>query len=96
MSCYDVAMLGIPSLMLSPRIHNGGIYQKKFIDLELEGFVTKGEMEKHFIRNWVCKTKKMKPRLSNLEDNSSWEEAVSWMLCESEICTIPNSQSNVP
>lgn len=83
MSCYDVAMLGVPSLMLSPRIQSGGIYHKKFVDLEAEGYVTKGKMDKHFIKNWIYKTKKMNPRLSNLEDSAAWEDAVQWMLEES-------------
>lgn len=81
MSCYDAASMGVPSLMLCPTVNKGGSYQDYFIDLENEGYVTKAKVNKENIRNWVYQTRKVKPRLSNLEYVCGWEDAVEWMLC---------------
>lgn len=83
MSCYDAAAMGVPSLMLCPNVQKGGIYQDWFSDLENEGYVTKFEVDKERIRNWLYQTQKIKPRLSNLEDDGAWEDAVEWMLRKS-------------
>ena len=83
MSCYDAAAIGVSSLMLCPNVQTGGIHQDWFRDLQNEGYVTKFEVDKERIRNWVHQTQKKKPRLSNLEDDSDWEVAVEWMLRKS-------------
>ena len=82
-SCYDAAAMGVPSLILCPNIQKGGIHQHWYIDLENEGYVTKAEVNKEMLRNWVLQTHKVKPRLSNLEDDGAWEDAVEWMLQKS-------------
>lgn len=83
MSCYDAASMGVPSLMLCPTVQKGGFYQDYFIDLENEGYVTKAKVNKEKIRNWVYQAHKLKPRLSNLEDDRAWEDTVKWMLYKS-------------
>ena len=83
MSCYDAAAMGVPSLMLCPTIRKGGIYQDYFTDLENEGYVTKAKVTKEILRNWVHKTHKIQSRLSNLDDDASWEDSVKWMLQKS-------------
>lgn len=83
MSCYDAAAMGVPSLMLCPTVQKGGIHQDRFSDLENEGYVTKIQVDKERIRNWVHQTHKMKSRLSNLDDDGAWEDAVEWMLRKS-------------
>ena len=83
MSCYEAAAMGVPSLVLCPTVQVGGIYQNYFSDLENEGYVTKLEVDKERIRNWLHQTQRKKPRLSNLEDDGAWEDAVEWMLRKS-------------
>lgn len=80
MSFYDAAAMGLPSLILCPTTQKGGIYQNWFDDLESEGYVTKTEVNKEMLRNWVHETHKIEPRLSNLEDESAWETAVESIL----------------
>ena len=83
MSCYDAAAMGLPSLMLCPTVQESGIHYTRFIDLEDEGYVTKANVNKEAIKDWVQRTHKMKPRLSNLADDDAWERAVQWMLQKS-------------
>ncbi len=83
MSCYDAAASGVPSLMLCPTVQKGNVHQDWFVDLENEGYVTKAKFEKEMLRNWVQQTHKVKPKLSNLEDDDAWEVAVKWMLQKS-------------
>ena len=83
MACYDVAMLGVSSLMLCPKIQSGGIYQAKFSDLECEGYVTKADLNVAAIKNWIRSAKKIQPRLSNLGDDAAWQSAVAWMVKKS-------------
>lgn len=83
MSCYDAAAMGVPSLMLCPTIQPGGIHEDWFEDLENEGYVTKNIVDKKRLQNWVQAVEKIEPRLSNLIDEDSWENAVEWLLSES-------------
>lgn len=79
MSCYDAAACGVNSLMLCPTINIGGIYADWFIDLVEEGYVTKSTASFDLIQDWVINTKKQIPRLSNLNDEASWDSALKWM-----------------
>jgi len=83
MSCYDAAAVGIRSLVICPTTQINGINQNLFFDLEKESYVTKLEADKEKIRNWVHQTRKVKPRLSNLEDHCSYEDTVEWLLQKS-------------
>ncbi len=83
MSSYDVAAMGVPSLMLCPTIQQGGIHEDWFEDLVNEGYVTKHRVDRLFLKNWVQSTEKIEPRLSNLKDEGGWENAVEWLLSES-------------
>lgn len=83
MSCYDAAALGVPSLMLCPNVLPGGIHEDFFTDLEEEGFVIKEPISKAQIHSWIQNVEKLPPRVSNLEDDQAWEEAVTWMLSSS-------------
>lgn len=79
MSCYDAAAFGVNSLMLCPTINNGGIYADWFIDLVEEGYVIKSKASFELIQEWLINTKKQTPRLSNLNDEQSWDSALKWM-----------------
>jgi hypothetical protein len=83
MSCYDAAAMGVPSLMLCPTIQPGGVHEDWFEDLVEEGYVTKNKVDKKLLQNWVQAVEKIEPRLSNLNDEDSWENAVEWLLSES-------------
>lgn len=83
MSCYDAAAMGVPSLMLCPTIQEGGVLENRFLDLVEEGYVTKALPNLDVINHWVDEVEPMKPRLSNLEDDAAWEDALHWMLTES-------------
>ncbi len=83
MSCYDAAAMGVPSLMLCPTNQPGGIHEDWFEDLVTEGYVTINKVDKKLLQNWVQSVEKIEPRLSNLNDEDSWENAVEWLLSES-------------
>ena len=85
MSCYDAAASGVPSLVLCPSVQKGGIHQDLFIDLEVEGYITKTEVNQRVLEKWVQQTHKVKPRLTNLEDDGAWEDAIAWMLQKSAL-----------
>lgn len=79
MSCYDAAYMGVTSLILCPTVQPGGIYSDYFEDLVAQGYVTKELPRLEMIRDWVNCAQKRQPLLSNLLDESQWEEAVEWM-----------------
>jgi hypothetical protein len=79
MSCYDAASVGIPSLLLCPTIQLGGIYEDLFNDLVDEGYVKKMRIDENYLNSWVNEVNKVRPRLSNLLDDSSWERATSYI-----------------
>ena len=83
MSCYDAAAMGLPSLMLCPTIQEGGILENRFLDLVEEGYVIKALPNLDVINDWVDRVEPKQPRLSNLEDDAAWEDALQWMLKES-------------
>lgn len=80
MSCYEAATVGVPSLMLCPNIQRGGMHEDWFADLADEGYVTKAPFSKNIVSQWVTEVKRLSPRLTNLEDNQAWEEALNWVL----------------
>lgn len=80
MSCYDAAVMGVPSLMLCPTVQPGGVHEDFAEDLIAEGYLTKTQINKDVVRSWIHNTGRIKPRLNNLNDNLSWESAVYWML----------------
>lgn len=83
MSCYDAAAMGVPSLLLCPTIQPGGVHEDWFENLVKEGYVTKNKVDKKRLQNWVQSVEKIEPRLSNLNDEDSWENAVEWLLSKS-------------
>lgn len=80
MSCYDAAAFGVPSLMLCPTILPGAINEDRFLDLLNEGYVLKSKPKYELLKSWFLNVSKTTPRLSNLEDEESWESALKWML----------------
>ena len=82
-SCYDAAAMGVTSLMLCPTVQPGNIHGNWFIDLVEEGYVTKALPNLDVINDWVDRIEPKQPRLSNLEDDAAWEDALQWMLRES-------------
>ena len=85
MSCYDAAAFGVSSLMLCPTINSGGIYEDWFVDLEEEGYLQKSKANFDLIKSWVASVKKQEPRISNLDDNQSWDIAFKWMIDSSNL-----------
>ena len=50
--------------------------------------MTKNKVDKIRLKNWVQSVEKIEPRLSNLNDEDSWEHTVEWLMCESGLKTI--------
>lgn len=59
MTSYEAAYFGVPSLLLCPSLKKGGRRENYFSDLQDSGFVTKGEMDKEYIVNWVSSVSKI-------------------------------------
>lgn len=76
MSCYDVAMLGLPSLVLCPVTRDDGIYKDYFADLVTEGYVIKERVNINFIENWLDNIIKMKPRSLGICDDDVWNKLI--------------------
>jgi hypothetical protein len=83
MSCYDAAAMGVPSLMLCPTVQPGGVHESWYEDLVEEGYVCKCRVDIIKLKNWIESVEKIEPRLSNLNDEDGWENAVEWLLCQS-------------
>jgi hypothetical protein len=83
MSCYDVAAMGVISLMLCPTIQPRGVHENMFTDLVNEGYLTKAKINKEHLRTWVHNAQQLQPRLSNLNEDQAWEFAFDWMLINS-------------
>jgi hypothetical protein len=83
MGCYDAAAMGVPTLMLCPTVQPGNRHGDRFLDLIEEGYVTKALPNLEVINEWVDRVEPKQPRLSNLEDDAAWDEALQWMLEES-------------
>lgn len=83
MACYDVAAMGLKSLMLCPTVQVGNIHGNRYLDLVNDGYVTKAPRELALIDEWVNSVEPVPPRLSNLEDNTAWENALQWMIDQS-------------
>lgn len=82
-SCYDAAAMGVPSLMLCPTVQPGNIHGDYFLDLVEEGYVTKASPEIGVINDWVDRVERKQSRISNLQDDAAWGDALKWMLEES-------------
>lgn len=83
MSCYDAASMGVNSLVLCPNMREGGLWSDYFTDLVEEGYVRKEPVSVDMLLDWVKNVSKNKPRLGNLLDKDSWDNALSWMLQKS-------------
>lgn len=76
MSCYEVAMYGVPSLVFCPTTRGTGVYRNYFEDLVGEGYVNKSAFDAAFVEGWLDAVLRMPPR-SISETSSSWLELVS-------------------
>ena len=85
MSCYDAAAVGLPSLMLCPTVQHGGACGSLFADLEKEGYVKKASVSVAGLERWLDDVEQLPPRLSNLNDEKSWDDALQWMLAKSRL-----------
>lgn len=74
MSCYDVAMLGLPSLVLCPVTRDDGIYKDYFADLVSDGYVIKEKVNVNFIENWLDNAKKKNSRSLGVCEIDAWEK----------------------
>jgi hypothetical protein len=83
MACYDVASMGLKSLMLCPTVQLGNIHGNWYSDLVDEGYVTKARHEFEFIEEWINNVEPISPRLSNLDDDTAWQDAFHWMIEQS-------------
>jgi hypothetical protein len=77
MSCYDVAIVGVPSLVLCPTIMDGGAYKDCFTDLVAEGYVTKRLFNPDFVEAWLDGSMKKEPRSLGICDNDAWNKLTS-------------------
>lgn len=80
MACYDVASIGLKSLMLCPTVQVGNIHSDWYSDLVNDGYVTKAPHELAVIEEWINSVEPVAPRLSNLEDDTAWQNALLWMI----------------
>jgi hypothetical protein len=62
MSCYDVSILGLPSLVLCPTTRGDGYYKDYFSDLVEEGYVTKMTLDVVVVEKWIDTISKKSPR----------------------------------
>lgn len=53
MAAYDAAFMGIPSLMLCPTLAVGKPNESMFRDLEMQGYVSRGNMDASRILDWL-------------------------------------------
>ncbi len=79
-ACYDVASMGLKSLMLCPTLQKGGVNQLLFEDLILEGYAKKGIPSRKLISDWVDTVQKTTPRAMDLDDDQAWNETTNWIL----------------
>tara|TARA_A100001391_G_scaffold125291_1_gene85470 strand:+ start:17243 stop:18529 length:1287 start_codon:yes stop_codon:yes gene_type:complete len=84
-ACYDVASMGLKSLMLCPTIQDGGVNEAFFTDLVQEGYAVKDAANKDRILSWAQSVEATKPRLSNLHNDRDWDDAEKWMLKRSQL-----------
>ena len=84
-SCYDAAFMGLSTLVLCPTFQTGGVNGNYFTDLENEGYVKKDRPNIDGIVRWANNIEKMPERMSNLNDDRLWDEAVQWLLTSSEL-----------
>ncbi len=75
MSCYDVAMLGVTSLVLCPTTRGDGYYNDYFAELVDDGYVIKHPFDLKFIENWIDSAKK-KPSRSLVGGQYDWDQIV--------------------
>jgi hypothetical protein len=76
MSCYEVSMIGLPSLILCPTTRDEGIHKDYFSDLVREGYAIKKTVDLDFIEKWVDNTKLKPPRSSGFVDNAIWNNLI--------------------
>jgi hypothetical protein len=87
MSCYDVAMLGLPSLVLCPTTRDNGIYKDYFTDLVNEDYVIKKTVDVNIIEAWIDGIKKKGPRSLGIFDNDVWNSLIfEFQSGERDIC----------
>jgi hypothetical protein len=73
MSCYDVSVLGLPSLVLCPTTRGDGYYKDYFSDLVEEGYVTKMILDVVVVEKWVDTISKKSPR-SLEKSGDTWDD----------------------
>lgn len=76
MTCYDVAYLGVPSLMLCPTIQRGAVNETYFEDLVVSGHVKKALSTATEIIDWTTEVRKISPILNGLENNEIYYDAL--------------------
>jgi hypothetical protein len=76
MSCYDVAIFGVPSLVLCPTTRGDGIHGEYFADLIHEGYVFKKKFDIKFIEKWIDITRKKDSRSSKFVEQHGWNEFI--------------------
>jgi hypothetical protein len=76
MSCYEVASLGIPSMILCPRIREAGKYSDYYNDLVAEGYAIKANFDVNFIEQWIDSIIKMARRPLIDDSIESWEDFI--------------------
>jgi len=80
-SCYEAAMFGVPSLLMCPSLRSNGAYRTMFEDIVSDGYAQKISPTATYLIKWAeTEAPPLVPRLTNLEDDSAWENAVRVLL----------------
>ena len=79
-ACYDVASVGLKTLLLCPTVQVGSIHSNWYADLVDEGYVQKASVDLKIIEEWVKSVELSPQRLSNLSNDVAWRASVDWML----------------
>lgn len=73
MASYDVAAMGLPSLLLCPSVLPGGSLQNSFEDLIKEGYANKSKIDKRDVCEWISNARQKPRRIEGLDDDEKWE-----------------------
>lgn len=79
MAAYDMAYFGVKTLLLSPVLRNGGVYNEYFDDLVEKGYAVKVQADTKVILDWVSNIVPSSPLISNLTTDPDWSSLERWL-----------------
>lgn len=75
MSCYDAAMVGVPSLALCPTLRGDGRYNEYFLDLVNCGYVSKMPFDITSVERWINNAERLNPKFQE-ESKFTWDKII--------------------